>query len=117
MALNRIDRIKEEIKRELTSVIRTIKDPRVDSMVSVVSVDVTKDLKFAKVFVSVMGDEKTKKDSILGLNSAQGYVRREIANRLNIRNTPQFKFVLDNSVEYGIHINELISKLNSEGDK
>ena len=67
--------------------------------------------------ISKFRDEKTKKDSILGLNNAQGYVRREIANRLNIRNTPQFKFVLDNSVEYGIHINELISKLNSEGDK
>lgn len=117
MALNRIERIKEEIKRELTDIIRTVKDPRVGMMVSVVSVDVTKDLKFAKAYISVMGDEKVKKDSVAGLNSAAGYIRREVANRLNIRNTPQFKFVLDNSVEYGIHINELIHKINNEGDK
>lgn len=117
MALNRIERIKEEIKRELTDIIRTVKDPRVGMMVSVVSVDVTKDLKFAKAYISVMGDEKVKKDSVSGLNSAAGYIRREVAKRLNIRNTPQFKFVLDNSVEYGIHINELIHKINNEGDK
>lgn len=113
MALNRIERIKEEIKRELSSVIRGIKDPRVGDFVSVVAVDVTKDLKYAKVYVSVMGDDAVKKDSVLGLNNASGYVRREIAQRLNIRNTPQFKFVLDNSVEYGIHINELIHKINN----
>ena len=113
MAVNRIERIKEEIKRELSDVIRGIKDPRVGSMVSIVAVDVTKDLKFAKVHVSIMGDENVKNESVKGLNNASGYVRREIAQRLNIRNTPQFKFVLDNSVEYGIHINELIHKINN----
>ncbi len=117
MAVNRLERIKEEIKRELTDVIRNIKDPRVKSiMVSVVAVDVTKDLKYAKVYVSVMGSSEEKAETVKGLNSAGGFVRSEIARRLNIRNTPQFKFVLDNSVEYGIHINELIHKIN-EGDK
>ena len=112
MASNRMERIKEDIKRELSAVIRTVKDPRVSPISSVVSVEVTKDLEHAKVYISVMGSETEKKDTILGLNNAAGFIRREISIRLNLRNTPQFKFVLDTSVDYGIHINEIISKLN-----
>ncbi len=114
MASNRMERIKEDIRRELSAVIRTVKDPRVSPISSVVAVEVTKDLEHAKVYISVMGSDAEKKDTILGLNNAAGFIRREISIRLNLRNTPQFKFVLDTSVDYGIHINEIISKLNKE---
>ena len=115
MANNRIDRIKEEVLRELAAVIRTLKDPRIPTMTSVVAVDVTKDLKYAKAHISVMGDEDVKQDALKALKSASGYIRREISSRLNLRITPEFSFVLDRSVDYGMHINELINKIN-EGD-
>ena len=111
MAGNRIERIKEEVRRELSDVIRTLKDPRLASLVSVVAVDVTKDLKFAKAYISVMGTDEEKKMSVDALNNAKGFIRRETSMRLDLRNTPEFKFVLDNSVEYGIHINEIIHKI------
>ena len=112
MANNKLERTKEEILRELAAVIRTVKDPRLPAMTSVVAVDVTKDLKYAKAHVSVMGDEKVKADALAALKSASGYIRREIASRLNLRITPEFSFVLDRSVDYGMHINDLISKIN-----
>lgn len=115
MANNRIERIKEEVLRELASVIRTLKDPRIPEMTSVVAVDVTKDLKYAKAHVSVMGSEEEKAAALAALKSASGYIRREISARLNLRITPEFTFVLDRSVDYGIRINDLISKIN-KGD-
>lgn len=115
MANNRLDRIKEEVLRELAAVIRTLKDPRIPAMTSVVAVDVTKDLKYAKAHVSVMGSEEEKKAAIAALKSASGYIRREISARLNLRITPDFTFVLDRSVDYGMHINDLIHKIN-EGE-
>lgn len=115
MANNRIERIKEEVLRELASVIRTLKDPRIPPMTSVVAVDVTKDLKYAKAHVSVMGSEEEKKAAIAALKSASGFIRREISSRLNLRITPEFTFVLDRSVDYGMHINDLIHKIN-EGE-
>ncbi len=115
MANNRIERIKEEVLRELASVIRTLKDPRIPEMTSVVAVDVTKDLKYAKAHVSVMGSEEEKTAALAALKSASGYIRREISARLNLRITPEFTFVLDRSVDYGIRINDLISKIN-KGD-
>lgn len=115
MANNRIERIKEEVLRELASVIRTLKDPRIPPMTSVVAVDVTKDLKYAKAHVSVMGNEEEKTAAIAALKSASGFIRREISSRLNLRITPEFTFVLDRSVDYGMHINDLIHKIN-EGE-
>ncbi len=115
MANNRIDRIKEEVLRELASIIRTLKDPRLPAMTSVVAVDVTKDLKYAKAHVSVMGTEEEKTAALAALKSASGYIRREISARLNLRITPDFTFVLVRSVDYGIHINDLIHKIN-KGD-
>ncbi len=115
MAQNRQERINEEVRRELSDIMRTLKDPRVSGKIaSVVSVEVTKDLKYAKAFISVMGTDEEKKDYIKGLAAAAGYVRREVSQRLNLRCTPQFTFVLDNSVEYGIHINEIIHKINEK---
>ena len=115
MANNRLERIKEEVLRELAAVIRTLKDPRIPAMTSVVAVDVTKDLKYAKAHISVMGGEDEKQAALAALKSASGYIRREISARLNLRITPDFSFVLDRSVDYGMHINDLINKIN-EGE-
>lgn len=108
---SRTDRISEEVKRELSAVIRELKDPRLPNMVSVIAVRVTKDLKFAKAYISIMGDDKVQNDGIAALKSASGFIRREIGHRLNLRNTPEFTFELDNSIEYGAHINEIIKGL------
>lgn len=108
---SRTDRISEEIKRELSAVIRDLKDPRLPVMTSVVSVKVTKDLKFAKAYISIMGDEKTVSGGFAALKSAAGFIRREIGHRLNLRNTPEFTFVPDDSIAYGAHINEILKGL------
>lgn len=108
---NRTDRISEEVKRELSAVIRELKDPRLPMMTTVVSVRVTKDLKFAKAYISVLGSEDEKKGAIAALKSAGGFIRREIGHRLNLRNTPEFTFVADDSIEYGAHINEILREL------
>lgn len=106
----RIDKINEEVKRELSGVIRELKDSRIPMMTSVVAVNVTNDLRYAKVYVSVMGDEETKKKAIQGLKSAAGFVRREMGRRVQMRQTPEFLFELDNSIEHGAYINELLNK-------
>lgn len=108
---SRIDRISEEVKRELSSVIRELKDPRLPVMVSVVAVRVTKDLKFAKAYISMMGSEKAQQDGMAAIQSAGGFIRREIGRRLNLRNTPEFTFQLDDSIAYGAHINEVLKDL------
>lgn len=108
---NRTDRISEEVKRELSAVIRELKDPRLPVMLTVVAVKVTKDLKVAKAYISIMGDEQAKKNGIDALKSAAGFIRREIGHRLNLRNTPEFTFVADDSIEYGAHINEILREL------
>lgn len=110
-AYNRIDRISEEVKKELSTIIRELKDPRITTVVSVVNVTVTKDLKFAKAYISVFGDEKVQKGVLDALKSAAGFIRREIGHRINLRATPEFTFVLDNSIEYGAHINEVLKNL------
>lgn len=114
VANNRMERIKEEFRRELASIFREIKDPRLSSMVSVVAVEITKDLKYAKVYVSVMGSDEEKSDSMLALKSATGFVKREIGSRLNLRGVPHPTFVLDTSIDYGAHINDLIKKINEK---
>ena len=111
MNFDRIDRVSEEIKRELAGIIRELKDPRIPEFVSVVSVKVTKDFKFAKAYISVMGTEEQKQDAIRGLNSAGGFIRREIGRQLQLRYTPEFSFVLDNSIEYGAHISKVLSDI------
>ena len=95
-------RINMEVQRELSELIRSgIKDPRIHPMTSVVAVEVTPDLKYCKAYVSVLGDEEAGKATIEGLKSAEGFVRRELARRVNLRNTPQIRFILDLSL---IHI-------------
>ena len=105
-------RINAEVQRELSSIIRTeIKDPRIAMMTSVTGALVAPDLKTCKVYISVLGDEKAKEDTIRGLRSAEGYIRRLLARNLNLRNTPELAFALDQSIEYGVHMSKLIDEV------
>ena len=114
-------RMNGEVQRELSKIIsRDIKDPRIHPMTSVVSVDVTPDLKFAKVFVSVLGNDEDKEKTKQGLASAASHIRSLLAKSLNLRNTPELTFFIDDSIEYGVNmskkIDELIEK-ESENEK
>lgn len=103
MASNRIGRINEEIQRELASLIRNVKDPRVSGMISVTAVETTPDLKYCKVYISVL-DKSDVAQVLKGLKSAAGYLRRELGRTLNLRNTPQLSFVNDDSIDKGSYI-------------
>lgn len=110
------------MQRELSNILRSgIKDPRVSQWASVVAVEVAPDLKTSKAYISVLGDEKAQADTIAGLQSAEGYIRRELARTLNMRNTPEIKFVLDQSIEYGVNmsrkIDEVTKGLKTEGEE
>ena len=108
-------RINMEVQRELSEIIRSgIKDPRIHPMTSVVSADVTPDLKYCKVYISVLGDENAQKSTMEGLKSAEGFVRRELARRVNLRNTPELKFILDQSIEYGVNMSHLIDEVTMD---
>ena len=101
--------------RELSNIIRgEIKDPRINPMTSVVAVEVAPDLKTAKAYISVLGDAHVQAETIKGLQSAEGYIRRELARTLNMRNTPEIKFVLDQSIEYGIHMSKMIDEVTKD---
>ena len=107
-------RINNEVLRELSNIIRgEIKDPRINPMTSVVSVEVTPDLKLCRAYISVLGDEESQKSTIEGLKSAEGYIRRQLAASINLRNTPEIKFILDQSIEYGVNMSHLIDEVNA----
>lgn len=114
-------RINGEVQRELSRIIsREIKDPRINPMTSVVAVEVAPDLKTCKAYISVLGDEKSQQDTLAGLKSAVGYIRRELARTINLRNTPEIRFVLDQSIEYGVNMSRLIDDVTgglSEDDE
>lgn len=113
MASNRIGRVNEEIQKELSASFRTLKDPRVQGgMVTITHVDTTPDLRYARVYVSVL-DKTQEKDVIKGLKSAGGFLRRALGSALRLRYTPELQFVADDSIEYGAHILELLRKANS----
>ena len=102
-------RINGEVQKELSSIIRgEIKDPRIHPMTSVMAVEVAPDLKTCKAYISVLGNQDAKEATIRGLNSAEGYIRRQLARNLNLRNTPEIRFILDESIEYGVNISKLI---------
>ena len=103
MAGNRIDRINEEIQRELAVLIPTVKDPRVTGMISVMAVDTTTDLRYAKVFISIL-DKSDEQQVMRGLKSASGWLRRELGHRFQLLYTPELSFVLDESIDKGAHI-------------
>ena len=108
-------RINLEVQRELSQIIRSeIKDPRIHPLTSVVAVEVTPDLKYCKAYISVLGDEEAGKATIEGLRSAASFVRRELAHRVNLRNTPEIKFILDQSIEYGVNMSKLIDEVTKD---
>lgn len=111
-------RINGEVLKELSNIIRSeIKDPRINPMTSVVAVEVAPDLKTCKAYISVLGDEKSQKDTITGLKSAEGYIRRQLARTVNLRNTPEIRFIIDQSIEYGINMSKLIDEVTEHDNK
>ncbi len=109
----RMDRTGEDIMRELTAILRTVKDPRVTgSMISIVRVDVTRDLSYATVYISSMSGIDAAKEAVKGLKSAAGYMRRELGMALKLRHTPELRFVADDSIEYSSNIAAMINKIS-----
>ena len=105
-------RINGEVQKELSTIIRNeIKDPRIHPMTSVMAVEVAPDLKTCKAYISVLGEKEAKEATIKGLKSAEGYIRRQLAHNMNLRNTPEIRFVLDESIEYGVTMSKLIDDI------
>lgn len=106
-------RVNSEVQREMSQIIREdLKDPRIHPMTSVMSVEVTPDLKFAKIYVSVLGNDEEKEKTMEGLKKSASFARRQLARRMNLRNTPELTFVLDHSIEYGVTMAKRIQQLN-----
>ena len=117
MASNRIGRINEEIQKELASLIRNLKDPRVqDTMISITRVEATPDLRYAKVYVSFLQEDRAE-GAMKGLKSASGYLRRELGHALNLRYTPELMWALDDSITYGARMLKLINSLEVGSDE
>lgn len=108
-------RVNTEVQRELANLIREgIKDPRIHPMTSVTGVEVAPDLKTCKAFISVLGDSEAKKNTLAGLKSAEGYIRKQLARSINLRNTPEIRFILDESIEYGVTMSKLIDEVSRQ---
>lgn len=108
-------RINGEVQKALSEIIRGgIKDPRIHPMTSVVSVEVTADLKQCRAYISVLGDETAQADTLAGLKSAEGYIRRQLAKTVNLRNTPEITFIMDQSIAYGVRMSKLIDDVNEQ---
>ena len=117
MAGHRIDRVSEDIRREIMAIVRELKDPRVQGkMLTVSRVEVSADASFAKVYVSAMEGIETAKAAVKGLVSATGYIRREVGQNLHLRKAPELKFVADDSIEHGMHIVKLMNDLHKDAD-
>ena len=112
------ERVNSEVRRELSRIISgEIKDPRISPMTTVTDVEVTQDLKFCKAYISVLGDEEAGEETLAGLRSASGYIRRELAASVNLRNTPEITFVLDNSIRYGIEMSKRIDEVIAKDEQ
>ena len=108
-------RINGEVQRELANIIRgEIKDPRINPLTSVVAVEVAPDLKHCKAYISVLGDETSAMDTLAGLNSAKGYIRNQLAKSINLRNTPDIQFVMDQSIAYGVNMSKKIAEVTKD---
>ena len=117
MASNRINRINEEIQKELSSLLRTVKDPRVqDTMISITRVETTPDLRYTKVYVSFLQEEKAK-EAMKGLQSAGGFLRRQLGSNLKLRYAPEIVWALDDSIIYGAKMLKLINSLEVKHDE
>ena len=108
-------RINGEVQRELSNIIRgEIKDPRLNPLTSVVAVEVAPDLKTCKAYISVLGDEESQAKTLAGLKSAEGFIRSKLAKTVNLRNTPEIRFVLDQSIEYGVKMSKMIDEVTKD---
>ena len=117
MSSNRINRINEEIQKELSALLRTVKDPRVqDTMISITRVETTPDLRYTKVYVSFLQEERVK-DAMAGLKSAAGYLRRELGRALTLRYTPELQFMADDSIERGVRMVSMIDRILEEDEE
>ena len=108
-------RINGEVQRELSNIIRgEIKDPRINPLTSVVAVEVAPDLKTCKAYISVLGDEESQAKTLAGLKSAEGFIRSKLAKTVYLRNTPEIRFVLDQSIEYGVKMSKMIDEVTKD---
>lgn len=108
-------RINGEVQRELADIIRgEIKDPRINPLTSVIAVEVAPDLKNCKAYISVLGDETSVKDTLAGLNSAKGFIKSRLAKTINLRNTPDIQFVMDQSIAYGVNMSKKIAEVTKD---
>ena len=112
MASFRMDRTSEDVKRELTDIMRSVKDPRVNGLLTILKIDLSRDLSTCKVYISSLKGMEKAKSAVVGLNSAAGYVRRELGMRIKLRRSPQIQFIADDSIEHSAHINKMIHDLN-----
>jgi len=111
-------RINGEVQKVLAEIIRSeLKDPRINPMTTVMEVEVAPDLKSCKAYISVLGDEESQQSTLAGLNSAMGFIRNQLAKKINLRNTPEIRFIMDQSVEYGISMSKLIDEVNADMHK
>lgn len=118
MAGYRSERVSEDIRREIIAIIRELKDPRVkDKMLTVVRVEVSSDISYAKVYVSALEGIETAKTAVQGLTSATGLIRKEIGSRLRLRKTPELKFIADDSIEKGINLFKQLEQTKGEDDE
>lgn len=115
MAKHRLNRINEEMKKEMANILRDIKDPRVQAMVSVTAVDVTNDLKHAKIYLSIFGtNQEEEAETLEALNKAKGFMRHQLSRTLNLRNTPELRLIEDTTIDYGMHIDSLLREVMPE---
>ena len=110
----RLDRTSEDVKRELTDIMRGLKHPRINGLLSVLKVDLSKDLSLCRVYISSLEGMEAAKSAVEGLNSAAGYVRRELGQRIRLRRSPQIQFIADDSIEHSAHINQMLHDLKKD---
>ena len=110
----RLDRTSEDVKRELTDIMRGLKDPRINGLLSILKVDLSKDLSLCRVYISSLEGLEAAKSAVEGLNNAAGYVRRELGQRIRLRRSPQIQFIADDSIEHRAHINKMLHDLHKE---
>lgn len=117
MEFSRSERVAEEIKKAVSHIINNeIKDPRVSGLISVTKVEMTKDLRHAKIFLSIYGEESEKQKVFEGLKNAEGFIRKELAHRVRMKFFPEISFKIDESIEYGIHIYKLLEEVQKQED-
>ncbi|NLP37935.1 MAG: 30S ribosome-binding factor RbfA [Firmicutes bacterium] len=117
MSQQRAQRVSQELKKEISDILRNeVKDPRITGLISVTSVDVTKDLSHAKIFVSVFGSEEEQEATLAALKKATGFVRSLVGSRIRLRHVPELSFQLDHSIAYGAHINQVLREIRQEDD-